>query len=305
MCSAYEKQALEVAEAAKKVSQDIVTVVGGTHPTLFPRSTSSRPRVSTYCIRGEGETPFFELVSRLTSGRLNGLSDIGGLCFRKDSGVHISGVNVEADIDLLPNRGLLMADKYRINKKRYTFFLTSRGCPFSCGFCGKPPVPYRKRSLPVMEREIEACAALGIEAIDFEDDMLNLDRRFFADVLALFTGRNFTLSAMNGIYPGNMDIPTLEAMSGAGFRRLNFSLVDISARVLHGMKRRQQESFIALLPFLGGSPFLVEVHFIIGLPGQDPSRLLDTLLFPHGAKAAPRTEYLLPLPRQPVMSDNR
>ena len=26
-------------------------------------------------------------------------------------------------------------------------------------------------------------------------------------------------------------------------------------------------------------PFLVEVHFIIGLPGQDPASLLDTMLF--------------------------
>jgi len=278
MCSAYEKQAREVAETVKKVRRDVVTVMGGIHPTLFPEHVLRDSHVD-YCIRGEGETPFFDLVAALTGGRIKEPARINGLCFRRNSGVHISDVNVETNIDVLPKRGLVRADDYRINKRRYAFFLTSRGCPFSCGFCGKPPFPYRRRSLPSIEGEMEECRALGIEAIDFEDDMLNLDRSFFADVLSLFAGQGVTLSAMNGIYPGNMDISTLTAMDRAGFRRLNFSLVDISARVLDGQNRKEQQSFVGLLPFLESSPFLVEVHFIIGLPGQEPPSLLDTLLF--------------------------
>jgi anaerobic magnesium-protoporphyrin IX monomethyl ester cyclase len=278
LCSAYEKQAQEVAKIAKKIDPDVITVMGGTHPTLFPGHVL-RDRNVDYCIRGEGETPFFKLLSALTEGDVGKLSKIEGLCFRTDSGTHISEVNIEADIDLLPKRDLVNADAYRINKRRYAFFLTSRGCPLSCGFCGKPPVPYRKRGLSSIEKELDDCRSLGIEAIDFEDDMLNLDRQFFAEILGIIGGRGFTLSAMNGIYPGNMDIPTLQAMDEAGFRRLNFSLVDTSAQVLQGQLRKEQRSFIELLPFLESSPFLVEVHFIIGLPGQEPSSLIGTLLF--------------------------
>jgi hypothetical protein len=95
----------------------------------------------------------------------------------------------------------------------------------------------------------------------------------------MLTGRGFTLSAMNGIYPGNMDVPLLRLMFDAGFRRLNFSLVDVSESVLRTQKRAAHQSFLRLLPFLETSPFLVEVHFIIGLPGQDPQNLLDTMLF--------------------------
>ena len=279
MCTAYEEQALEVAEAAKEVDGGIITIMGGLHPTLFPTHVL-RNRAVDYCVRGEGETPFLRLVSSLSEGRETPKKEgIPGVCFRHGNEISVSEVNVEKDIDILPDRELLHADRYRIGKKRYAFLLTSRGCPYSCAFCGKPPFRYRRRTLASIEEEIGQCATLGVTAIDFEDDMLNLDKGAFADVLELFKGRGFTLSAMNGIYPGNLDKPTFRLMDDAGFRRLNFSLVDMAESVLDGQKRRSQPSLVPLLLFLEDSYFLVEVHFIIGLPGQEPAALLDTMLF--------------------------
>jgi hypothetical protein len=278
LCSAYERQALQVARMAKAVNPAIVTVIGGIHPTLFPAEVLANVDVD-YCVRGEGETPFFQLISALSNDRRDRIDGIRGLCFRKDDNLHLTQINIEADIDTIPARHCIDPDQYRIGGKRYSFLLTSRGCPFNCGFCGKPPVPYRRRSLASVEKEVAECERLGIEAIDFEDDMLNLDRHFFSGILSLFTGHAFTLSAMNGIYPGGVDVPLLKAMYQAGFRRLNFSLVDTAEAVLIGQKRQQHRSFIILLPFLEDSPFLVEAHFIIGLPFQEPGGLLDTLLF--------------------------
>jgi radical SAM superfamily enzyme YgiQ (UPF0313 family) len=295
MCSAYERQALEVVTAAKEASREIVTVMGGIHPTLFPGRLLSHRDVD-YCVRGEGETPFFELVSALSHGRTQAKRQIGGLCFKERGHFHLSDPHVESDINLLPGRQFLDADRYRIHKKRYTFFLTSRGCPFSCGFCGKPPVPYRRRSIGSIADEIDAAAGSRIEAIDFEDDMLNLDKSFFTAVLELFVDRGMTLSAMNGIYPANIDVPTLELMYRAGFRRLNFSLVDLSESILAAQGRTTQRSFVQLLPSLERSPFLVEVHFIVGLPGQRPADLLDTLCFLMGKRLllGPSIFYLSP-----------
>jgi radical SAM superfamily enzyme YgiQ (UPF0313 family) len=278
MCSAYERQAGDAAKAAKEVSREIITVVGGTHATVFPDRLLADENVD-YCIRGEGETPFFELMQHLKAGRAPGGGHIPGLCYRDGTDMRIPAPHVENGLDITPARDLVAADRYRIGRKKYTFLLTSRGCPFSCGFCGKPAVPYRRRTIDRIEREVDDCTERGIEAFDFEDDMLNLDKSFFASVLDLFADRRCTLSAMNGIYPNTLDVPTLQRMYAAGFRRLNFSLVDVAPSVLGGQNRNAQGSFLALLPYLEQSPFLVEVHFIIGLPGQHPDRLLDTLLF--------------------------
>ena len=76
-----------------------------------------------------------------------------------------------------------------------------------------------------------------------------------------------------------MIFPTLELMYAAGFRRLNFSLVDVNEAVLKSQERALPKAFLEMLPWLESSPFLVETHFIIGLPGQRPEDVLDTLIF--------------------------
>ncbi len=277
--TAYYAQAIEVAGIAKEVSKDIITVMGGTHPTVFPEATLDSPYVD-YIIRGEGETPFFQLIDSLRAGECSSREGIPGLCFKsRDGSVHISDVHFEKDIDPAPDRTFLNRADYLIRKKPYTFFLTSRGCPFHCSFCGKPPVPYRKRSIGSIERELKECLSLGIQAIDFEDDMLTFDPVLFNKVLDFLEGKGLTLSAMNGIYAESLTESTLERMSAAGFRRLNFSLVDIHSSVAKDQKRHLPARFLQLLPFLEASSFLTETHFIIGLPGQKPEDVMETLIF--------------------------
>jgi anaerobic magnesium-protoporphyrin IX monomethyl ester cyclase len=283
LCSAYEAQAIEVTAIVKEVNDAVVTVAGGIHPTMFPARVLADPSVD-YVIRGEGETAFFHLVNAIAGGHPAECKTLPGVCTKEGGNVHVADIAYEESLDMLPARQLIPANRYRIGKKPYTFFLTSRGCPYSCGFCGKPPIPYRRRSLAVIERELCQCLELGIEAIDFEDDMLNLDKVAFHHVLKLVSGANLTLSAMNGIYPGNMDRATLDAMWHCGFRRLNFSLVDLASSVLDAQNRRQQESFLALIPYLEASSFHVEVHFIIGLPRQSPKDVMDTIGFLMGKR---------------------
>ncbi len=293
--TAYSFEALKVAKTAKKVSNDIITVMGGTHPTLYPLHLLRNPYVD-YVIRGEGETPLFSLIRALKTGKGRAAEGIQGVSSKHNGDYFLSGIAIEDDIDRIPERRLLDPSDYRIGGKNYTFFLTSRGCPFRCAFCGKPPVPYRRRSIGSIRQEISSCIDSGIEAIDFEDDMLNLDPGFFNEVLSLLNGKGVTLSAMNGIYAETMDIETLKNMSDAGFRRLNFSLVDVSGSVIKRQKRPALFNLLRLLPFLESSPFDIEIHFIIGLPDQGPEDIIDTILFLMGKRVllGPSIFYLAP-----------
>ncbi len=276
--TAYSDEASEIAEICKEIDNAIITVMGGTHPTIFPEHALKSPSVD-FVIRGEGETPLYELVSTLKNDELPMISRIPGVCFKKDGKTHVSGIHIESGLDVIPDRKFLNPSSYKISKKNYTFFLTSRGCPFRCKFCGKPPVPYRRRKLKSIEDEIQACSELDIKSIDFEDDMLTLDKQHFDEVLNLFRGKGFTLSAMNGIYSETLNIGILENMFKSGFRRLNFSLVDINDKVISEENRFYSSSFLGLIPWLESSPFLVETHFIIGLPEQKPENVIDMLIF--------------------------
>jgi len=293
--STYSEEAIDVASCVKEVNQDITTVLGGIHPTLFPEYVLQFPFVD-YVVRGEGETPLFRLIKALKTGKRQNVVGIEGVVSKDKHRYVMSDINVEKDIDLIPDRKLLDPAGYRIGKKNYTFFLTSRGCPFHCSFCGRPPFPYRVRSLGSIEDEIAECVALGIQAIDFEDDMLTLDKLRFNRILDLFQGTDLTLSAMNGIYSDNLDVPTLEHMYRAGFRRLNFSLVDASKTITDQQKRHNADNFTNLLPYLEDSDFLVETHFIIGLPSQQREHILDTIVFLMGQRLllGPSIFYLAP-----------
>jgi len=291
----YSEEAIDVARCAKEVDPEIVTVMGGIHPTLFPEHVLQSPFVD-YVVRGEGETPLFRLIEALKSGNGRSMVGIQGIASEDQHGFVIPDIHIETDIDLIPYRTLLDPSDYRIGRKNYTFFLTSRGCPFHCAFCGRPPFPYRARSLKTIEKETGECLSLGIQAIDFEDDMLTLDPLRFRSILDLFEGTGLTLSAMNGIYSDNLDVPTLEHMYRAGFRRLNFSLVDASKLITDQQKRHNADNFTNLLPYLENSDFLMETHFIIGLPSQQVEHILDTIIFLMGKRLllGPSIFYLAP-----------
>lgn len=293
--SAYSEVATDVARCAKEVSQEITTVVGGVHPTFFPESVLQSSFVD-YVVRGEGERPFFQLIESMSIGKRQSVTGIEGIASKHQGRYIIPDIHIEEDLELIPDRTLLDHAAYRIGRKKYTFLLTSRGCPFHCAFCGRPPFPYRARSLGSIEKEIADCLSLGIQAVDFEDDMLTLDPGRFQSVLDLFKGAEVTLSAMNGIYSDNLDILTLEHMFTAGFRRLNFSLVDASETITNQQKRHKADNFVRLLPYLEASDFLVETHFIIGLPSQQVEHILDTIIFLMGKRLllGPSVFYLAP-----------
>jgi anaerobic magnesium-protoporphyrin IX monomethyl ester cyclase len=300
----YAAEAQEIAGLAKEVSRDIITVMGGTHPTVLPELVLNDPDID-YIVRGEGETPLFQLIQCLQTGRKEKVEEIPGICFiKKDNSRHISDINIEDTIDLIPDRRFFPPENYRIGKKNYTFFLTSRGCPFHCSFCGKPPVPYRKRSIESVEKEIEDCISLNIQAIDFEDDMLTYDTTFFNRVLDVLKGKGITLSAMNGIYAETLNKDTLDRMYDAGFRRLNFSLVDISSSVIRRQKRHLPANFLHIMPYLESSPFLVEIHFIIGLPEQRPDDVIETLIFLMGKRLLPGPSIFYFAPGSPMFDKN-
>lgn len=292
----YSDQAVEVSRVAKALNPGIVTVLGGTHPTVFPDYALSDPSVD-FVIRGEGETPFRRLLERLSKGQDGRISEV---CFREQSSFHVGPINVERQIDLLPDRSLVQTDRYRIGRNKYAALLTSRGCPNRCSFCGKPPVPYRKRSIGSIEADMADCLGRGIEAVDFQDDMLTGDMRFFHQVLELFTGQGLSLSAMNGIYTERLDEITLDRMYKAGFRRLNFSLVDTSDSLLFSHNRLGAASFVRLQPYLEESPFLVEVHFIVGLPAQTPTEVLRTIIFLMGRRLLLGPSIFYPAPNSPI-----
>ena len=91
-------------------------------------------------------------------------------------------------------------------------------------------------------------------------------------------------------------------MYDAGFRRLNFSLVDTSEEIHHIQRRAFPAHLAGLLTDLESTPFLVEAHFIIGLPGQKPDDSIDTLIYLMGKRLLPGPSIYYLAPRSPLFN---
>lgn len=277
--SAYSEETIAITRMAKEINGEIITIVGGHHPTSLPDLVLSEETVD-FVIRGEGESLLSDLLSAIESKKIESLRDEAGFCFKENGRLYVSNrIAFEKEIDSIPDRSFIEAEDYRIGKMKYSFFITSRGCPYGCAFCSKMPVPYRKRSLRSIESEIEILKSMGIEWIDFEDDMLILEEERFLKILRLLKGKGFSLSAMNGVHINSLNRRIIKEMAEAGFRKLNISIVDISQSVLLAEKRIAPSNMDRILSEIETSELDMEVHFIAGLPSQTVSDVLKTMSY--------------------------
>jgi anaerobic magnesium-protoporphyrin IX monomethyl ester cyclase len=132
--------ALKILDIAKEVNPEIVTLLGGPHPTfMYQEILEDDANHVDYIITGEPEQTLKQLLSALPEGKAR---EIKGIVYRDGDKVvanprqpHI----VELDA-LKPAWHLLDWDDYQYKVDpcgRMASILTSRGCDMECAFCSQ------------------------------------------------------------------------------------------------------------------------------------------------------------------------
>jgi radical SAM superfamily enzyme YgiQ (UPF0313 family) len=156
-------RAREIASLIKrKLSDKVVTVLGGPHITALPHYSMEFPEFDIGVI-GEGEVTSLELVRALEKG--TDLNEVAGIAYRKDGeAIFTAPRDLIPDLDVLPfpARHLLDTRLYASLPTDVKYLpkftqLPTRGCPFSCKFCDSAVVgkKYRTPSPEYMVREME------------------------------------------------------------------------------------------------------------------------------------------------------
>jgi radical SAM superfamily enzyme YgiQ (UPF0313 family) len=132
--------ALELSTYIKQINENAPIVWGGIHPTLFPEQTSVDPNVDL-AVYGPGESASLEIIRRIEAGNF----EFSGINSTAQSGIIYGQRNFE-DINQLPylDHNLLDLAKYLGPARHHLIseqpikalnILSSRGCPWRCGFC--------------------------------------------------------------------------------------------------------------------------------------------------------------------------
>jgi anaerobic magnesium-protoporphyrin IX monomethyl ester cyclase len=130
--------ALQTLGIAKDVSPDIVTIIGGPHPTFLYEDMLREPGDPVdYVLRGEMEETLPALLAAVPAGKT---AEVAGIAYRDGDEIVATPLRAHiADLDALtPAWHLLDWTLYHYNIEpwgRMASILTTRGCMMGCSFC--------------------------------------------------------------------------------------------------------------------------------------------------------------------------
>ncbi len=173
--------ALKLAKRIRTLYPKVPLVWGGWHPSILPEETVASDFVD-YVIRGQGEITFSELINALEGNKT--LDSVPGLTYKVNG-----NVKSNPDRQLSDPNGFPPLPYHLINMKKYIHasefgartvtYLSSIGCPFSCGFCAEQVV-YGKRWLPLSPERVIADFKYLKEQYKIDSIIIN-DSNFFTN----------------------------------------------------------------------------------------------------------------------------
>jgi len=242
---------------AKHVSQIInekfsraIFIVGGVHVTALPQE-SMEEFLAHYGVVGEGERAMLDICSKLSRGE--DIQGVPGLVWRKENRVVVNppGPFIQ-DLDTLPlpARHLLDFNNYLMPPgiirgrwtERSTTVMSSRGCPFSCIWCGSQTTFGRKvryRSVANVVAEIETLMKdYGVDAVWFVDDTFTLNKERVIDFCDTLIRKNIRLTWGCQAHVTTADEAMFRKMKQAGLAQLDFGVESGSDTILKNLQKK-------------------------------------------------------------------
>ncbi len=171
--------ALQTAKISKEACPNVVTVLGGYHPTFTYQEVLKNDFVDVV-VCGEGEQTMVELVDAIEKG--TDLKNVNGIAVK---GFITPPRDIIMDLDSIPfpARHLLPMDEYKILNMKLTTgtIVSGRGCPYQCSFCASAAMHGHKLRLRSAENIVDEMEHLvndhDIQMVAFMDDTFTISKK--------------------------------------------------------------------------------------------------------------------------------
>jgi radical SAM superfamily enzyme YgiQ (UPF0313 family) len=281
--------AQQLASLARQELPDAHIVMGGPHATFFPRHMLANPSVDSVVL-GEGEETIVELVRHLEAGRP--LDVIPGMALRTRNGMAMTKPRRRTtDLDHLafPAYDAFDLDQYKspeipgeYQTLTGTHILTSRGCPFHCGFCSVNRFfegRWARRSPENVADEIERLIDdQGVRHLYFSDDLFTMDRKRVLGLCREILDRKLLFAWMAETRVDLVDSEMLALMRRAGCYRIYYGVESGSPRILKaankGFTVEQVRRAFSLTHQAGMEPCC---FLMVGNPGETAETIDETV----------------------------
>lgn len=289
-----------IAKALRKNYSNIPIVLGGSHPSLFPKDILANCDYIDYIVIGEGEEQITQLADALSLNASNAdIAHIQSFAWRKDGEILFQPrESFVADLDELPEPAwdLINLRDYHSdhsqwnNPKKLSFqlavpIISSRSCPFTCNFCAAYTTMGRKFRMRSPQRVVDEIQLLheqyGENYFSFLDDNMNLNKRHVLSICSEICkrGLNIEFETLSGLHIGSLDDEVIDALDQAGcvFVRLPIEHGNDLIRNEVIGKHLDREKIYAVCTAFKKTPHIRTASmFIMGFPEDTCETLEDT-----------------------------
>jgi radical SAM superfamily enzyme YgiQ (UPF0313 family) len=301
--------AIEVIRDVRRIDSQILTVMGGPHVTFCARDTLNDFPELDVIVKGEGEETIVELAR--AAGSRQQWDAINGIAFRNGSEIcHTADRDLVQDLDSLPKpaRHLLALGRYRALGMPISL-TTSRGCPFKCIFCvGRKMVGARVNPVDVVA-ELEYLSTLGFNQINIADDLFTANKNHCRAVCDEIIKRELCIKWTSFARVDTVSEELLKKMKAAGCTAVSFGIESANSDILKTIEKGiTLQQVVEAVEACNRAGVIPHASFILGLPGETPATIKETMEFGERLKATGLSygfHLLAPFPGTAVRDQSR
>lgn len=278
----------EVLGDLKKVKNDLITIIFGSHPTYMPKFCLKRGPIDLI-VRKEPEFIIKDLLRALEK-KDNSWKKVPGIGYKGGNKIKINkDYPFIENLDDLPiyDRSLLPKNVRYYNPivKRYPYTTseTSRGCPGKCSFCTAPDMYGGKlrfwSSNKVLE-EIRLLLEQGYKEIYYRDETFTTFKKRNVEIFRRVLKEKMDVTWLCNVRVGTVDKNTLALMKRAGCHTIKVGVEsgvqDILDKSNKGVKVSDIKKLFSWAKELGLN---THAHLMLGMPGETKSTVRKTIKF--------------------------
>lgn len=264
---------IDIAEIAKKVNPEVKIVFGGIGATFLYEHLLTQVKEIDFCVLGEGEYSFLQLVQWVEYKREPSPDHIPGIAYRKQNEIVFNPKSeLIRNLDDLPDPALYF---------KFHHVCLSRGCPGNCTFCGSPRFwkhRVRFHSADYFVNQLERLHRKGVNFFYVSDDTFALKKDLAIKVCQEICRRNLFISWAAICRVADIHEDVLYWMRKAGCVQISYGIESGSEKIRKFLNKPiNSEKIKQVFSLTTSYGILPRAYFIYGCPGETWDTIGETL----------------------------
>lgn len=280
--------AFKTAEIIKNADKNSIIIAGGYHPTVMTKETLANTNFD-FVVHGEGEAALPELLEKIEKKETD-FEKLLGIAFRANGEIKINPSRPlieNLDTLPLPAYDLLKLNAYSspsTTRKPYISYIRSRGCPFSCNFCGVQKMFTRRYRFESPEKTIknieELIRKFRVKEILFKDSEFVINKKSVIDFCDLLIQKKYNLIWGVNARADMVDSELLKKMKLAGCNQITYGLESGDQNILNSIGKNitltQAREAVKITKDIG---IKCVANFMLGNTGETADTINKTIKF--------------------------